>query len=338
MTAIRPSAALLPHGGRSTDSLLLVSSSFERRCLGLASQLANQATGYKADSIVLIKYSDRDDLTIRARVNRFLPQLGAMLEPSSPSGSIRQQELDPYALIEGADYFSRLFNSVPTDASVVVDISTITKLHVLQLVESARRSGRVGTIRLVYTRARYGRWDTLSWGAEEPVVIPGFGRPRQIDQRKHHLILFCGLEPERCYSIWRRFGQDRCTMVFIDSGDEDLDRCADRARRLNSFDPAAKQIMLPAFDPDGVLATLEALYQQSISAGEYVYIAPMTTKWELIAVWRFMTAHGPSAPAGVLYSAPGRLNASGHTREIGDCLVSTLWDSIPASGYRVSEV
>lgn len=323
---IRPITAFFPEGKRAADNLLITSSSFEKRCLGFVSYLRKNAPEYRADAVLLIRYSERGDAAIAARARRWSGELVSLLQSVSNDGHVEHQFLDPYALIEAWQFFSAVFREIPNGSSVVVDISTMTKLHVMYLLEAARKSPRVDSLRLVYTRAQYGRYDTLSWGAEDPVVVPAFGRPRRTDRQSERLILFCGLEPDRCYSIWRRFGQSNTIKVFIDSGDQDIDRCADRAMRLNYYGAKATVVTQPAFRPDLITQFLHAQYKAALSAGDYLYIAPMTTKWEIIAVCDFFAEIGiDEADAAILYSAPGRLNASGHTRdELGECLFAPL--------------
>jgi hypothetical protein len=323
---IQTITGFFPVVSNKADSLLIASSSFERRCLGFAAHLGQHAGDYRANIVLMIKYSDRGDTAIRSRASRYAPQLRTLLERVAVGKRVEDQDLEPYGLIDGFQFFTGLFERVPVGSSVVVDISTLTKLHLLYLIEAAARSGRVQSLRIAYCRARYGRYDTLSWGAEEPVVLPGFGAPRRTYEQREHLVIFCGLEPDRCYSIWRQFGQGRCTKIFIGTGDEDLDKCAERAQKLNSFVPQSDTITLPPFQTQQTLRELQRLYAESIQRNEYLYIAPMTTKWEIAAVWEFFNAVGRSANAGVVYAAPGRLNASGHTRDdLGECFEASLW-------------
>jgi len=324
VTRIMLAATLFPESGRDADSLLIVSSSFERRCLGFCSHLRKNAPHYRADQVLLLSYDDRGDATVRARVARFAPQLRTLVQTIATGNKIEQHTMDPYAILDAREYFGGVFASLPVNSSVVVDVSTISKLHLLYILDAAANSARIGRLKLAYTRARYGRYDTLSWGAEEPLVLPGFGRPRAPHQDEH-LLLFCGLEPDRCYSIWRRFGQNACTRIFIDSGKDDLDRCAERAKRLNAYDPRTTTDELPAFDPDGALRLIESKYLEATSRGEYLYVAPMTTKWEVLAVWQFMRSKKLDANAGIVYAVPGRLNAAGHTwDDLGECLVADV--------------
>jgi hypothetical protein len=319
-------STFLPFKKRKADTLLLLCSSFEQRCLGFASHLMSRAAGYRAETVLVLTYDDREDSSVRARVGRFLPDLRKLAASLSVSGRPETQNIAPFGLIEGAEFFERLFATLPQEASVVVDISTMTRLHLLYMLEAAAQSARIASLRLAYTRARYGRYDTLSWGGEEPVILPGFGRPRRGEKERSRLLLFCGLEPDRCYSIWRRFGQEMCSKVLIDSGEEDLDRCSERAERLNSYSSESEVVRLPAFQPDAVASYIESEYRNASDANIYLYLAPMTTKWEVIAVWEFFRRAKATPGAAVVYSAPGRLNASGHTRdEPGECLVATVY-------------
>lgn len=315
-----------PASRRRADTLLIASTSFERRCLGFASFLAEKAPAYRADNVLLLSYSERGDRVVRSRVQRFAPSLSKLLVNVCVTNRLDKQELEPYEIVSAFEIFQQIFSSISRGASVVIDISTITKVHLLYLLEAARLSGRVEELRLVYTRARYGRYDTLSWGAEEPVVLPSFGAPRLERAGGESLVLFCGLEPERCYSVWRRYGQSTTTQVFVDAGDEDYDKCADRAERLNAFDAQATRKRVLAFSPNEVVNMLRNAYEEALSRQQHLYVCPLTTKWEILAVWLFFREVGANARAGVLYAAPGRLNAAGHTRdELGDVLVARAW-------------
>lgn len=323
---IGPLSTFLPNSEKEHDTLVILSSSFEQRCLGFANFLRRQASAYRTDGVLMLRFDDRGDALVRGRMNRLLPELRSLAKRIAADGRVDEHAMDPFSIVEAAEFYRGLFANMRRGASVVVDISTISKLHVLYILQMAKLSSRVSQLRLVYTRARYGRYDTLSWGAEEPIVVPGFGQPPKALQHLDRLILFCGLEPDRCYSIWRRFGQSACLKVFIDAGEQDPDRCAERSERLNAFGPSDRRIMLPAFEPGKVETLLTQEYEEAKSGNEYLYIAPMTTKWEIVAAWRFMDRLGPEGQAGLVYVVPGRLNASGHTRDdLGECLVATVW-------------
>ena len=104
---------------------------------------------------------------------------------------------------------------------------------------------------------------------------------------------------------------------FIDSGAEDLDRCAERAIRLNaSYASNGQPRVLNAFDIDAVVQALEEEYAACKASTRHLFIAPMTTKWETIATWEFFRRQGMDADASVVYASPGRFNVSGRTREI----------------------
>jgi hypothetical protein len=320
-----PASPFLPrYRGREADSLLIAASSFERRCLGFVSFLAQQEASYRAEQVVLLNYDDRGDALVRQRVARHRPELEQGLRRIASTNVIGQQSVGPYAVYDAIDTFGDLFRSVGQDASVVVDVSTMPKLHMLYLLRAAANSTRISSLRLVYTRARYGRFDTLSRGAEEPLILPYFGQAPDGEARPIHLVLFCGLEPGRSYVTWRRLGQHCTTKVFIDSGPDDTDRCASRAMQLHDFAPSARQVVLGAFDVEATVQFLEEVYEQCQERKEYMYIAPFTTKWELLSVWEFFN-RCKERQAGIAYAAPGRLNASGHTLDrLGEVVVAEV--------------
>lgn len=324
---VRPIERLLPAYGRSADSLLVVTTSFERRCLGFVERALAQVPPYRVDRTLLISYSDRGDRSVKDGVKRFARTLKSYAERLTVKQKVDSRFLEPFEISEAYEIFLDCFRSIDHDSSVVVDVSTMTKLHVFYLLEAAWASKRVALLRFVYTRARYGRYDTLSWGAEEPIILPMFGAPRLARHKQEHLVLICGLEPDRAYSIWRRFGQARCTQVYVDSGADDPDRCAYRAVHMNSFDPIAERKFVNAFAPSEFANMLQQLYVESKSREEYLYVAPLATKWEIVATWHFFRKLEQEPDAGILYCAPGRLNVAGHTlEELGECISADVWD------------
>lgn len=320
----RPHA--LPLDESLPDALFIACNSFERRCLAIATDLARSGRPYRARDVVIIVYGDRGDSKLRQKADAHLGELLQFTRGLAEGHAPERVDLEPYDLIGARTAFDSMFRSLGPNAHVLCDISTFTKPHLLFLLESAERSGRVASLRLAYTRARYGRYDALSWGAEEPTVLPVFGNPRSLDDAGSRLILFCGLEPERCYSVWRRFGQESMTQWFIDSGAEDLDRCAERAIRYNaSYAKDAHPRVLNAFDIDAVVQALEDEYAACRVSRRHLFIAPMTTKWEAIATWEFFRRKGMDADSSIVYASPGRFNVSGRTRETwGDILVADV--------------
>jgi hypothetical protein len=319
---IVPASVVLPVGNRQQDTLLILSTSFEARCLGFASHLRERAPRYTPESVLVVHYDERGDVAIRARTTRFAPQL--MVLARRIGQRVLEDTIDPFGVVDASHSFRDLFAGLPESSSVVIDVSTLSKLHVLLLLNAARRSERVQSLRLAYTRARYGRYDTLSWGAYEPIIVPGFGRPSSNPDASTRLLLFCGLEPDRAYSIWRRFGGETIR-VFVDGGANDPDRCAERAERFAGFEHGTGRIVCEAFAPDRVLELIQTQYREAEARSQYLLIAPLTTKWEVLATWAFFQL--PETPrAAVVYAAPGRLNATGHTLDhMGDCFVATVW-------------
>jgi hypothetical protein len=311
--------------GGAADSLLIVCSSFERRCLGFLRFLEVSARDYRAENVVCVQYGDLGDRQVRERIARFLPEVLSMARRVAGGRPVFEERLGAFDTVEPLGVFRALFASLASGATVTIDISTFPRLHLLYLLEAAMECGRVASLRVVYTRARYGRYDTLSWGSEEPIIVPRLGAAKRDEQARDRLLLFCGLEPDRNYSIWKRFGQNACTAVFVDSGAEDIDRCIDRAMRFNGF-VAAQARTIRAFQPEAATDLIEEEYRSATKDGEYLYIAPMTTKWEVLASWAFFRRCGWDVQAGVVYSRPGRLNATGHTLDgLGECLIGQVW-------------
>lgn len=315
----------LPIQTNKDDDLLILANSFEKRCLSFAQKTAMQKTPFKAKSVILFTYSDRGDSFVKQKCKINYKDLLTYAKIISTS-DVTVLSFEPYEIWSTIKMYKNIFASIPNDSSVTIDISTIPKIHLFYLLEEAHNSKRVNKLRLAYTRARYGKYDALSWGAEEPFALPLFGQPRLSNQDKSHLVLFCGLEPERSYSVWRHYGQDRCTKIFIDSGEDDFDRPTSRAMRYNNFDERETPLILPAFDnTDKIINQINAIYCQCKLKNEYLFISPFTTKWEACAIWEFFHRHSNRVEASIIYCAPGRFNTSGYTvDETGDLLFAEM--------------
>ena len=135
MIRVTPVESFFPSPDRETDTLLVWSTSFEQRCLGFPQFLARSAPTYRADSVVVIDYDDRGDPAVRSRVPRFAPAVRRLGATFAADRRLHQETLDPYGVLDGVDYFHTLFNALPEQSSVVVDVSTLSKLHVLLLIE-----------------------------------------------------------------------------------------------------------------------------------------------------------------------------------------------------------
>ena len=309
------------------DDLLVVSESFEARCVGLSDRLMSAGAGYVASRLAVIRYGDKGNRRVRERVRRHAAALRHATQALCPEDARTDYELDGHAVLTANKVFSDLLKSVADGGSVTVDISTLTKLHVLYLTRAALREvPRLKRVIFAYTRARYNSRDSLTEGAAEPIVAPLFGSPRLGDGRSF-LVLFAGLEPQRSFSVWRYYGQEGGLCVFVDSGPTDIDRCASRAKRMHRFlasEAAWADTTIPAFSPTSVVELLSATLAQCDAMGQHMFVAPLTTKWESAGVAEFFVRH-PEAEGSVVYAAPGVYDVDAHHAQFrGDVMVSLV--------------
>lgn len=309
---VYPINIFLPLGRSKQDDLLIIANSFEERCSAFVEKLVEQDNNYRPNSTIIFFYSDRNDNSVKQRATKNLDKIKHFATILS-GNNVNIIYSHPYDIFNIIDSFKNIFSTLPYDSSIVIDISTIPKINLFYLLNEAVLSTRISNVRLVYTRPRYGKYDALSWGAEEPFILPYFGKPKLYKELKSCLLLFCGLEPDRSYSIWKRFGKDRCIKVFIDTGDNYSDRITNRAIRLHNFEQREEYRVVPAFQPDIVKSFLNDIYKEVKSQGFYLYIAPLTTKWEAIAVWDFFKDNKNNIMANIVYCSPGRFNTTGYS-------------------------
>jgi len=83
--------------------------------------------------------------------------------------------------------------------------------------------------------------------------------------------------------------------------------------------------VLPAFSPEQVCTDLKRVYAEVKAKKKHLFVSPLTTKWEAVAVWDFFHRAGKSVDASNVYAAPGRFNVLGYTREVrGETLIADL--------------
>lgn len=303
-------------GSDHVHHALVVSASFEPRCAGATTLLRRPMSDYEPSYVALIEYGFEGDRSVE-RSSRLNGQvLLRELESLGGVGSLARLRLEPHETANASASFAAWMNLLPPGTCLTVDITTLTKLHVMLLLEEASRHEHVNQVVLLYTRGSYGRYDPLSWGAKEAYVVPGFGRAKDPDGTAA-LLLFCGLEPNRSYSIVKEFSAvRRGELVFVSPGSESLDDVVQRSRKWHrfAFTRGYSERTIPALSPSAGLELLRAASSE-LAPNEHLLIAPLTTKWEAVATWLFFTEH-PASNASVVYAAPGRYNVDAYTKRV----------------------
>jgi hypothetical protein len=313
-------------GRASRPEILITSSSFETRCLGVISMLSSELSRYSADHAVIVNYTDEGDADVGRRAEELGDALRYRVAAVTHGHEVEEITLEPHAMLPAASRFTELLDAAPVGSTITIDITTLTKPHVMFLAAAAYRHEHVAQMRLLYTRAaRYGRGEALSWGAQEPLVLPLFGQP-MIPGRSSSLLLFCGLEPNRSYAVWKQYSSAKAGWLAFVSPSGDSDGVLSRAQSWHEFVRRGgwREIVLPAFSPHLTREFVQSVVLECEQRHEHLFICPLTTKWEALAV-AMCFGENPDMDASVVYAAPGRYNARAYSgRGWGAVLESSL--------------
>jgi hypothetical protein len=97
---------------------------------------------------------------------------------------------------------------------ITVDITTLTKRHLLVILKTLREALPCSTVRLLYTPGIYGRRVSLSWGVKSIGIVPFFGGMGGGERGPRVLVLFLGYEGERAWAVWKHVEPDRTIAVI----------------------------------------------------------------------------------------------------------------------------
>jgi hypothetical protein len=183
--------------------------------------------------------------------------------------------------------------------------------------------GGARSVRLLYTRTSYALREPMSWGAKEPVILPGFGEAPILagfgeapqSQADTAMVMFCGLEANRSYAAFKRYASTRGWLVYVRPDGGDLDGIVRRAESYHRFaeDAGWKRLEVATAAPGEVADLLSGVMEQCNRIGAHLLISPLTTKWEVLGTWLFF-GRNPTCEASVIYTPPGRYNCDAYRR------------------------
>jgi hypothetical protein len=201
---------------------------------------------------------------------------------------------------------------------VTVDISSFTKIYLLELLHYLDAGLRWPMPRLLHTTQKYLP-TRLTRGVEQITTIPHFyGHPSM--DRESLLVLLLGFEPDRALSIWKQHNPARTVALITNPprrGSPDYLKYARQNNEELLSKPGVQVRDIPADDPAGVRDVLETLYEETKDDCNMV-VGPFGTKPQVVGVYLFHRNH---AAVQVIYSFPAAYTRSYLQRQPGETML-----------------
>lgn len=307
-TVIQDLPRLNPNG---PDDLFICSASFEERSLSSA---ALMGPGF-LQKYAIIFNMEAPDYKKQVEKNMFRLQVELRKKTTEGIFVVSCQRENP---VDGIEQIAAILKQCKLDTEdgpfVTVDISSFTKIYLLELLHYLSVELELPMPRLLHTTQKYLP-TKLTRGIEQITTIPHYyGTPSM--EKETLLVLFLGFEPERALSIWKQFNPARTIALITNpprQGSPDYLKYA----RQNNTDllsrPGVELRDVPADNPYGVRDVLEAVYGETSDTYNMV-IGPFGTKPQVVGIHLFCRDH---RKAQVIYSFPATYTRSYLKRQPG---------------------
>lgn len=293
------------------DSLLLLCSSHEPRCLGVLGDCVD----WVPKTTVLFGYNEESP-----RGDAHRTTLLATLQARSPV-----LELSLSRITETSNDGPRRLQSVLAEhgsGPVVVDISVMSKRVLLLLLRLLDDCGFWDRLWIVYSEPEEyeieGRLP-LSFGVSSVTLLPGFA-PSANPSRPLHAVMFLGYEGDRAFSTYDILQPKRTTLVVPDPPFRP--EWEGRTERLNrnllaTIDDQSCVERADAIDPSSTITALNRVFGDVRAYSEFCRaVCPVGTKPQAVGAYTYIRECAD--PPSVIYSQVLRHNLHYYSRGIGN--------------------
>lgn len=281
------------------DDLLIVSVSFEPRCLNISENLVEE---YKTQKILIIRYFGEDPLKNNHQV-KLKQILSSHLK--DPKEKIDPIYFDKYDLTKLNEFILNLKTTNPFMERITIDVSTFTKQYLLLLLKLLRVNYPNAIVRLLYTPGYYGIKHSLSWGIKDINYLPYFGNLNIFELPQSILILLLGYESERAYAIWKFVEPDLTVAVIANPpsyhGADIPSRTVNKVI-LKNHNTIVEEVA--ALDPICTKDLLNRWYRDNKYKNFMFSIAPLGTKMQTIGLYLFFEENNFTPSAQIVYASP----------------------------------
>ena len=299
-------ASVLP-----SNASLFSCSSHEERCLGIA----RNRGGWKPEQVVLFHYDDDNPRRERnhEELRRALGDCPQIVElpicERDIADSFRQSRTSLSVAMKEAE-----------QRSVVVDVSVLTKRHLLLLLRWLDDHGFWDRLWIVYTEPEEYEIDghlPLSFGISRIEQIAGFSASPDAS-RPLHVAMFLGYEGDRAFATYELLQPRKTTLIIPDPPfrAEWRGRTEQQNHNLLSLVEGASVVKADSLDPDDSLTTLERTLGLPTVRSEFARaICPLGTKPQIVGAYKYLRL--ATDPPAVIYTGALRHNHSFYSRGVG---------------------
>ena len=298
---------------RKPDGFYIACSSFEERCLGVPKLLSETSRFRNAYNFKYDEPSEKRD--------RNLEKLESLLETKGNVECILTLKNRPLPSMK--EIFKKLKlalkekSSAP--ASVVLDISTFTKCHLLLLLKIIDDLELWGGLRIFYTEPKQYITDLylpLSIGIQSITPISGF-ISNSSPNLPLLLLIFLGYEGDRASAIYENLDPEETLLVVPKPAyhDEWEGRTEEMNRALIRTVGEGKITYADSIDPFKVASQLEGLQKEFNTRKWKWVIVPLGTKPQALGTYFFWRRY-PNA-FSIVYAQPFKHNQAFFSTGIG---------------------
>jgi len=306
------------------DDLFICCASFEERCLSSALKMGSEFRTRFAIIFVI------EESFYSKEVSFNLARLQTELRKNTSEGVFiiscrRENPVD--ALAQLKNIWPKCEPKNHDEPYITIDISSFTKLYLLELLHYLVIELNLGIPRLLHTTQNYLP-TRLTHGVEQISTVPNFFGSTPMDKQTM-LVLFLGFESERTLAVWKQYNPSRTIALITNPprlGNLDYLRYAQKnnANLLAQSNVEVRDV--PADNPYGVKEVLEDIYNE-VKRSYNMVIGPFGTKPQVVGVFLFCLEH---PKVQVAYSFPANYTKSYLERKPGATMLLPLAPSSPS--------
>ena len=306
----------------SSDSVLIACSSHEERCTGALRNIAD----WRPRCVVLFHYKDDN----AQREHRRAELLSSVKASGLPSHELPYAKSHPAACLrEAIPVLADTFKQYPS-ASIILDISVMTRQHCLMLCQWLEDAGYWDRLVIVYSEP--SQYDVSEYmpqlfGIKSLELIPGLAPCADLS-RPIHLVLFLGHEGDRAMATYDHIQPSRTTLIVPDP--PYYQSWAGLTERLNAdliaLVGADCVRHVESVDPDIIVRQLEEIVCALDSRSEWATIlVPFGTRPQ--ALGAFLYSRSWSDQPAIIYACPRRYYNHSHPQGLGNTWI--IKDRVP---------
>lgn len=294
------------------NAVFLACSSHEDRCKGVISKLGE----WMPLKAVLFHYDDENP---KREVNHREME-ASLREAAIESVSLQFTEADAVKSLHDNMIVLRDTLVANEDVSIVLDISVLTKRHLLMILRWLDDGGFWDRLCVVYTEPEdydVSKYIPLSFGLSSFHQIPGFSACPDLS-RPLHLVLFLGYEGDRALAVYDHVQPMQTTLVIPDPPFKPSwgGRTETFNADLISIVGESLIVKVDSIDPDEVHKALIIIFGGNMDRGLHAkVICPLGTKPQTLGIYSY--TRGCADPPAIVYASPLRHNHNFFSHGLG---------------------